>query len=200
MVLKKYWEILTFINGNTLSNNWEFQSAIYETGPIAINKQFIPLKHKGLNGSTKIKLVINKGLWRIDYAALSEIEKQVTPIAIKPDSVFNKGTYDATSTTLLNNPDRYLISMPGSAYKMHFELPSNNQQFELFLSSKGYYLEWMRAHWIKDKDLLKLNSLINHPEQFLKDEAANYKMYETQIEQSFWDSKIDTKTFSYYEK
>ena len=198
--IKKVLGDIDVYQWNEAMNKWEWQSSIYETGPIAINQQFIPLKNKSSNGTTKLKLIINKGLWRIDYTALSEIIKQVSPVYIEPDSVFKKGTYDATSTSLLNDPERYLISMPGSAYKMHFTLPNNQQQYELFLSSKGYYLEWMRKHWLKDKDMLKLNSMLNHPEQFLKDEAANYKMYETQIERSFWESKIDSKTFSYDEK
>jgi len=57
----------------------------------------------------------------------------------------------------------------------------------------------MREHWIKDKDLVKLWQMVNLPKKYLRDEAKNYKLYETTMEQQFWESKIDTKTFVYHE-
>jgi len=180
-------------------NNWEFQNGFYETGPIAINRQFIPLQNIQSNSNIKIKLVLNKGLWRMDYASLTNIKKQVTPIEISPTTIFNKGKLDNTALGEINSPDKYLLSMPGSEYKFHFTLPSTNTDYELFLYSKGYYLEWMREHWIKDKDLLKLKQMVDNPKKYLREEAKNYKQYEATIEQEFWNSKIDTKTFSYYE-
>jgi len=42
--------------------------------------------------------------------------------------------------------------------------------------------------------------MIYMPKKYLKDEAKNFKEYEKTMEQEFWNSKIDTKTFSYYEK
>jgi len=41
--------------------------------------------------------------------------------------------------------------------------------------------------------------MVSKPELYLRGEAENYKRYETIMEQEFWDSKIDTKTFSYHE-
>jgi hypothetical protein len=146
-----------------------------------------------------LKIILNKGLWRIDYVALTNIKEKVKPIEISPNSILNKKKIDNFALSAINNPDKYLISMPGSEYKFNFILPNTNTDYELFLYSKGYYLEWMREHWIKDKDLLKLNQMVNNPKKYLQEEAKNYKRYETTMEQEFWNSKIDTKTFSYYE-
>lgn len=184
---------------NEQTNNWILQNGFYETGPIAINRQFIPLQNLSSNSKVKLKIVLNKGLWRIDYAALTNIIQKVKPYEISPNSVLNKGKLDNTALVEINNPDKYLISMPGSEYKFNFTLPNPKSDYELFLYSKGYYLEWMREHWIKDKDLLKLNQMVNNPKKYLKSEAKNYKRYETTMEQEFWNSKVDTKTFSYYE-
>jgi hypothetical protein len=143
---------------------------------------------------------MNKGLWRIDYLTLVNIKEKVKPIEISPNGILNKGKVDNTALALIHNPDKYLISMPGSEYKFNFVLPNKNTDYELFLYSKGYYLEWMREHWIKDKNLLKLRQLVYNPKIYLKLEAKDYKRYESTMEQEFWNSKIDTKTFSYYEK
>ena len=57
----------------------------------------------------------------------------------------------------------------------------------------------MRKNWIKDQDLMKLKQIVYNPRGYLKEEAKDYKRYESTMEQDFWNSKIDTKTFSYYE-
>lgn len=198
-IKKELGEIEIYVWDETLKK-WEFQNSFYETGPIAINKQIIPLKIKNVKSDLKIKMILNKGLWRLDYVALTNIKKQVKPTEIFPSEIYNKGKLDTTALKDLNNPEKYLISMPGSEFKFNFQLPESNTNYELFLNSKGYYLEWMRQHWIKDKDLLKLNQMVTNPKQYLKDETFNYKMYETTMEQEFWNSKIDTKSFAYYEK
>lgn len=38
------------------------------------------------------------------------------------------------------------------------------------------------------------------PEQFLKKQAADYKEYESLGEEAFWNSKINSNEFTYYEK
>ncbi|PKL86166.1 MAG: hypothetical protein CVV22_04555 [Ignavibacteriae bacterium HGW-Ignavibacteriae-1] len=183
---------------NEKQNTWETQADFYETGPIAVNKQLIPLSNSS-GTQVKLKIVLNKGLWRMDYIALTNIKKQVKPIELAPSSILNKGKLDNTALAEIIRPDKYLISMPGSEYKFNFTLPNDNTDYELFLYSKGYYLEWMREHWLKDKDMLKLKQMVDNPRKYLRDEAKSYKLYETTMEQEFWNSKINTKTFSYDE-
>lgn len=185
---------------NEQKNGWEFQNGFYETGPIAINRQLIPLKNLLSNSKVIIKLVLNKGLWRIDYAALTNIKSKVTPLELSPSAILNKGKTDNIAQNKIKSPDKYLISMPGCEYKFNFILPEANTDYELFLYSKGYYLEWMRKHWLKDKDLQKLKQMVDNPKKYLRVKAMNYKQYENTMEQEFWNSKIDTKRFSYYEK
>ena len=184
---------------NDAKSTWLLQNGFYETGPIAFNQQILPLSNIKSNSSVKLKVVLNKGLWRIDHLALTNIIKKVDPLKISPDLIFDKGIIDNDALSKINNEEDYLISMPGSEYKFVFTLPEENQDYELFLYSKGYYLEWMRESWIKDKDLFKLREMIKNPKQYLRTEGRDYKQYETTMEDEFWNSKIDTKTFSYYE-
>jgi len=178
---------------------WTYQDQLIETGPIAINKHIIPIKVKSAGNEVKLKLVLNRGLWRIDYVALTNIIEQVSPVELLPSEVFNKGTQDNVALKLLQQTNTHLISMPGSEYKLTFKFAEESSNYELFLYSKGYYLEWMRENWIKEKDLLKLRQMVFNPKKYLKEEAKNYKKYESTMEQQFWDSRIDTKTFAYYE-
>jgi len=90
--------------------------------------------------------------------------------------------------------------MPGDEYTINFRLPKQDQDYELFLYSKGYYLEWMRESWIQDKDLYKLWQMVENPKAYLKSQAEDYKEYEKTMEETFWNSKLKTKSFSLYEE
>jgi len=183
-----------------INNKWEFQGSLNETGPIAINRQIIPFKANTSNiEKLKVKLVLNKGLWRLDYLALTNIVKEVEPIVLSPYQIIKNDFEDKSSLYTLNDSTKHLVSMPGDNFKLHFKIPKDNQQYDIMLSSTGYYLEWMRHEWLKDKDLLKLNDLVNYPNKFLKDEARNYKKYEKTMEETFWGSKITSKSLIYNE-
>ena len=179
---------------------WVRESGFYETGPIAVNKQMMPLPAWVKGPVVKIRLVLYNGLWRLDYAALTEISRRVKPELYAPSAVMNKGQADTSALAALLSPDRHLVTMPGNEFTLLYDLPSNPGNYDLFLYSKGYYLEWMRQHWIQDKDIAKLGQMIRSPQRYLKREASNYKKYEKTMEETFWNSRIDTKTFSGYEK
>ncbi len=185
---------------STERGEWIFQGGFYETGPIAINRQLLPLSSTvSKDGRLEVKVVLNKGLWRIDYVALAGIKSKVSPIELEPDRVLQEGRIDDFALEQINTSDRYLINMPGGEYDIHFTLPEaeEDQYYELFLYAQGYYWEWMRESWMKDKDLHKLRQMLEKPQKYLKTEAKAYKHYEREAEQMFWNSRINSKIFSY---
>ena len=135
----------------------------------------------------------------MDYVALTNIKEKAEPIRLVPDDILNKGKPDPEALKNLINPDKFLVSLPGSEYKFNFTLPDQNSDFELFLYSKGYYLEWIRDNWIKEKNLMKLWQMVNLPNKYLKDEAKSYKHWESNMEREFWGSKIDPELLSNHE-
>ncbi len=187
-------EVFTF---NETKNNWQFQGTFNELGPIAINKQIIKLNNVNANNSIKIKLQLNKGFWRIDCVNLAEIVKQVEPQTITPTSILANGKVSPNALQLNNAENKYIISMPGNIFVFNFDLPQANQNYEMFLYSKGYYLEWMRNDWLKEKNISKLKKMYLHPKRYLKQQAKEYKRYENQMEEIFWNSKIISNQFSY---
>jgi hypothetical protein len=178
---------------------WDYQGGIYESGPIALNHQILPLANDDKTRNLRLKLVMNKGLWRIDHVALTNISRKVEPVLLDPQGITNKGEVDPSALARICARDEYLVSMPGSAYTFEFRLPDDAMDYELFLYSEGYYLEWMRAEWLQAKDMLKLKQMVEHPHSYLRSETAAYKEYETTMERLFWNSRIDTKAYSYYE-
>lgn len=181
-----------------ISQSWLHQGSFNETGPIAFNKQIIPFKRASKNIEVKLKLEFNKGLWKFDYAGLAVLEDSIQPYKISPHNVTVKSQNDNEALELLNN-EGHLISMPGSNYKLSYNIPNEHENYEVFIASKGYYLEWMRKSWLDDVDIPNVLMMKYRPKKFLKDHALDYKKYESISEELFWGSRIDSDQFSYYE-
>jgi len=185
---------------SSTKQEWTFIDSFNETGPIAINEQIIKLTESNSEDEIKIKIELNKGLWRIDHIALYKISSEVKPIELLPQVLTKNGAIESAVLLDLLDEKKRIISMPGDEFNFSFKLENAESDYELFIQSEGYYIEWMRDNWFKDKDLFKLNQMFENPSKYLSGETYEYKEYEADMERQFWESKIDTQTFSYYEK
>ena len=179
---------------NEAQEEWIFKGAFYETGPIAINRQILDLEHSD-NNELRIKLKMNRGLWRIDRAAITHIQRKLKPEVYKVDRITRNGRSSTKDLRDLQSSEAPLVSMPGDRFQLDFHLAAN-QDYALFLYAKGYYLEWMRDAWLADKDLWKLRQMFKNPGTYLKNEAAAYKLYEENMEEVFWSSQVPAKPLS----
>ncbi len=182
---------------NASKQNWIYQAGLNEQGPISINRQFVKLKDYSGNNNVRIKLVLNKALWRIDYTSLCNVISEVKPYEMTPKEIRKDGKTDYQSLSKLLTKDDYLITSPGESYKLRFEIPTGEQRYEYFLKSKGYYLEWMRESWLEGKNIAKLYMLLEQPKLYLKSVAKDFKSYESQMEADFWNSKIQNERVIY---
>ncbi len=118
------------------TQKWVQQNGLYETGPIAINKQIVPLtKTTDTNKEIKVRITLNKGLWRLDYAALTEIVDLVTPHPISPCRVIKNDKENYLSKRQLTDTAQQLVSMPGDAFELVYQLPEANKTYEVFVQS-----------------------------------------------------------------
>lgn len=175
-------------------DEWIPVGHLYETGPIAINRQFIPLPDVCKGPNVQIKIVGNKGLWRIDQVRLEAIAEEVQPMKLSPTALVKEGKAAPAAFNRLLDEQQHLITTPGDRYQIKYELPESDQHYALFLYSEGYYLEWMRDSWRKEKNLAKLYLMFHHPKTYLKGETEAYKAYETNMEMCFWNSRIPTES------
>lgn len=171
-----------------------------ETGPIAFNHQLIALDEAIAGEVVKIKLELNRGLWRLDYLALTQVLEEADPIVIQASALTGNGPDPVGQLEALNHPDRYLVSMPGDVYVMNYVLPDPDQDYEMFLDATGFYLIWNRAEWTKSKDLMSLRMMRSNPGRFLKRHAVDYKQYESLMEEAFWSSRINQQIITSHEK
>lgn len=172
---------------------WEKIGEVGETGPIATDIKIVPLTKistcESEDSAIKLKLRMAKGLWRIDYVALADIIDEVTPQIIFPSTSSPEFANNRSVTELLANPDSVLITYPGDKYLLNYKLPTDYYNYELFMESQGYYLEWMRNEWLGEENAERVYQMFLNPEQFYKDLAPQFKKVEAEMEETFWSSK-----------
>lgn len=91
--------------------------------------------------------------WRIDYAGLAADPQRIDVMAHRAGAVSPiTGGPDPTLREQLSEPDEaYMMTTAGTAAYVDFLLPdaSSDQERTFFLSTQGYYTEWMRPDWIR---------------------------------------------------
>lgn len=164
---------------------WETVGEAYETGPLATDVHLVMLP-PGASGE-RVRLLLPRGGWRIDSVALATITGKATPVRLAPATI--RGTiskdYNGGRTAATTFP---IVTMPGDRYEFGYTLPPG-AEYELFLDSRGYYLEWMREEWMKEEDPISALRMFITPEQMLKELAPAYKKLEPKAEELFWRSR-----------
>jgi hypothetical protein len=171
------------------SGGWRTVDTVMETGPLASDVVVVPLPET-VSDSVRCRIRLNQGLWRIDYLALASLSQATVTTPIEPSYVLRGDKLDTTACRQLSVDPAFLISMPGDQFRITYALPECPEQYEYFLSSRGYYLEWMRQEWMNDGDIARAAAMFINPRQFLKDAAPEYKETEKTMEQYFWGSRF----------
>ena len=167
---------------------WIKIDELEEMGPIASDVHIIKLPEIKKR-KKKFKLRLTKGLWRIDYIALTRIEKEVSPIRLKPDIVYEKDGHSEHTKNLLLDTISPLVTLPGDQFDLVYQLPDEASHFKLFLETKGYYLEWMRDVWLEEEDQKKAAMMFTMPELYMRIMAPEFKKVEPTMEKDFWGSR-----------
>jgi hypothetical protein len=170
------------------SGQWIPAGEIIETGPLAVNTVILPLPET--TGTTEeIRLRMAKGNWRLDYIALAALGQQVKPVRITPEAVNGNSDRYPDPCLILRDSAQVLVTLPGDNYTLTYSLPDDYENYELFLISRGYYLEWIRDEWLAEENPLKAVMMFLNPEKTLRDLAPEFKLIETEMEKLFWGSK-----------
>lgn len=190
----KVWDVLGGIEVYILDKKgkWIKAGELNEMGPIASDIHFIRLPFTGQK-NLKIKLVLTKGLWRLDYLALAKVGPMAEPVRIKPSVLSDNPAPADISTIFLSDDHEPLITLPGDSYHLSYSLPYEPDEYELFLCSKGYYIEWMREPWLAEQNLKKASLLFGFPGLFMKLAAKEFKVIEPTMEENFWKSRYAKK-------
>jgi hypothetical protein len=167
---------------------WRRVGAVGETGPLAVNVHLLPLGTDDLAGG-RVRLRLTRGQWRLDWVALARLDGEVAPVRCAPVAVERSGRPDPAALADLTDPRRTLVTFPGDRLVLHYELPATVPRPEVFLESRGYYLEWMRQAWLDEEDAGQAALMLRRPDLALRLLAPEFKALEPGMEEAFWGSR-----------
>ncbi|MEN8006765.1 MAG: hypothetical protein ABFS42_07090 [Candidatus Krumholzibacteriota bacterium] len=167
---------------------WITAGTTGETGPLAVNVHMLRLPDLD-PADPRLRLRFTKGNWRLDYVALAVLGDRVWPDRVAPAMVLRNGHPDPDALAKLTSPDRTLITLPGDRYRLVYDLPTAGGQWDVFLESRGYYLEWMREEWLAEEDPVKAALMFRYPRLALSYLAPKFKELEPGMEAHFWGSR-----------
>lgn len=166
---------------------WELVATISETGPLAADVKIVRLPPG--EGPVMVRLEMAMGAWRIDWVALASVQEAAEPLRITPSEVRigERSTQEALEKLL--NDEQTLVAFPGDRHTILYRLPQDAENYELFLETRGYYLEWMREEWLAEENHLYAAGMFLDPAGTLKRLAPEFKRVEAQLDSAFWRSK-----------
>lgn len=169
---------------------WHTVGETRETGPLATDLRVVRLPP--LPRDTRlIRLRLTRGLWRIDQVALARLLAPAEVVRLDPVAVAHGGVDDTTALAALRDSTRMLTTLPGDVYTLRYRLPEDFARYELFLESRGYYLEWMREPWLAEDDQARAVRVFRDPARVLRELAPAYKRQEAGMEAAFWGSRYE---------
>jgi hypothetical protein len=170
------------------AGEWVLAGSTGETGPLAPETKVVPLPLTD-GRQVRVRLRLTRGLWRIDYLALARLGEPLQPIRVPPVRVERGGHDDSAALRALVDTGKSLVTLPGDSYDLGYRLPPHPEQYELFLESRGYYLEWMRREWLAEENLALAAQILLDPAGAARTLAPAFKRREPDLERLFWNSR-----------
>jgi hypothetical protein len=167
---------------------WRPLGVFDEAGPIAGDRLALPFEARG--GPLRVRLRAAMGHYRIDRVALGSVVGEVEPRTLAPVAVRRDGHDDPVALERLTAGRSHLVTVPGDAYEIAFDLPAASGELELFLQSEGYYYEWMREEWLAEENAELAALALLDPAGSLKRMAGSIRRGERELEQAFWASRF----------
>jgi len=113
----------------------------------------VPVPIPAGTDSLRVHLSFVADDWRIDEVALAHGWRRVAPQALAPILVSDSaGRADTAALASLRDADqRYLVTQPGNRFFIGFApiATTVDSAATFLLVSQGYYIEWLRAEWVK---------------------------------------------------
>lgn len=128
---------------------------IGDSGPIAFHRVavLVPVPAGSHADSIHIRLSFAADDWRIDaiQAASQWRRPETRRVPAARIQMYDPVQDSAAIRSVLDADDAYLITTPGQAFTVSFDVGAVTTGARTFLlASQGYYTEWVRGSWIKE--------------------------------------------------
>jgi hypothetical protein len=192
---KFIYETFSGINIKSLFNdNWQSIAKIKDAGPL--NWKYAAIEIPIEDDNVKVRLEFFPDNFMIDYVAFdfsSNIVDQIIVTELHPYSILNeKGEIVEEVYSYIQIADsNYLVTNPGDNYKLNYSKPvkKENEELTLMIRSRGFYNEWIRGSWLKEKnsgysfDIFDISGTVSYL-------AQSWIENKDLIEKEFFNSRI----------
>lgn len=167
---------------------------IADTGPIAWKPvaATVPLPEHG--DSVRVRLSFIPDNWRIDWVGFEEerFDEPELRVIDCSDARGNVPALTSVADAIADDDGEYLVTYPGEWLDLSFELPANfGRTRTLFVDSKGYYVEWIRPEWVRERpDVPGFD--IGEPETITARLAERWIQRKIPFEREFYDYRVPT--------
>ncbi len=172
---------------------WERVTRLADTGPLAWNEVAIQLPVPE-GDEFRVRLSFLADQWRIDFAGLAReiVFAEPTEASFVHVAPID-GAPDPELAAKMAQPDEnYLVTTPSVALSLESAPLGaySDDERTFFLSSQGYYTEWIRPEWIRTA---------NPPEEFRPSGKTVVRLMERWLEekdefqQSFFETRIPVR-------
>jgi hypothetical protein len=124
-----------------------------DAGPIAWREASVVVPIVSTEPGLRVRLSFTTDHWRIDRAALARTVGRAEGRVVAAAGITGAdGRLDPDALAAITHPDeRYLQTTPGQRFEVVFDggLPRAGTERTFFLSSQGYYTEWVRGEWLR---------------------------------------------------
>ena len=131
---------------------WREAGRVTEVGPIAWSDVAVAFPTPP-GAEVRVRLRFVADAWRIDRAGLAEarlLPTQTVPLAHVEEA---PALGAAEAAERLGRADQaYLVTYPGERFTAVFQPdPSTAPARSFFLAAQGYYIEWVRGDWLRER-------------------------------------------------
>lgn len=178
----------------SVMDNGEYRQVarLGDTGPIAYHKVGVVIPAiTGANGKIKVRLSFVADDWRIDgIAVTSDFRRPGFKLVHASRVTMADPQQNAASLAALEDPDEsYVITGPGQAFSVEFDVGQSTSARSWLLASQGYYTEWVRGSWIKSAS----GKAFTADNSSLATAVASWHSQRTDMERRFYETRIQAR-------
>ena len=164
-----------------------------DTGPITWHESAFEIEIPEVN-KLKLRLEFLPDNFKIDQVNVSfDLSEDYEYKEINVSEMTNNHNSQKVASLLLNDDDEeYFITHPGDSYNLIFDTPPcpGNKVQSYFVSSNGYYVEWIRKDWIKNGLQLNKGIVFDYNDDAIKRTAEIWLSKRATFEKLFLEKKV----------
>ena len=133
--------------------SWRAVDTLPYIGPIARATRATRFTVRDPDASVTVRLTFARAHWRLDAAQLGAVvARDLTATTVWPTVTSHNLSRVDDPAASLRDGEAPLVTLPGEHLTLRFDTPDADAATGFFLSTRGYYREWLRDEWMRHEN------------------------------------------------